>query len=390
MKQRISRNTGSEDVNQVCSEWLSECLENHELCKNVKPPGSRELNKTTSSIEGRTALCERVTSKSLYLPTRLVELQPHPRICTSEGLDPTPYCTLSHCWGDGSMLQLRTENIDKYGKELPLRLVPKTFLDAFQVARRLGFNYIWIDSLCIIQDSQDDWEKEAVMMRQEYGNSIVNISAAGSTNGNGGLFFDRREQIVQGCYFSIEIRWPDLYSIQRSRDKLRRIAMSIKSSNAPRKYYEIFPSLNRSFNHHVLESPLCPRAWVVQEHFLSKRNIHFGTGEIFWECGQQLISASSWASLRLKDQNLSMYIPSLKRAASEPSTNRYGLWTAIIEQYPKCAMTCPKDSTSLEIFFVFFENLSEAKQKSRTTLSRNLLEPTLRVCQIVSSCHLPS
>ncbi|KAE8453294.1 hypothetical protein EG329_011361 [Mollisiaceae sp. DMI_Dod_QoI] len=71
-------------------------------------------------------------------------------------------------------------------------LIPlQTFQDAIWVTQSLGFSYIWIDSLCIVQDDEDDWRQESALMSQVYGNAVVNIAATKAENGSVGLFAER-------------------------------------------------------------------------------------------------------------------------------------------------------------------------------------------------------
>ncbi|TEY59699.1 hypothetical protein BOTCAL_0188g00150 [Botryotinia calthae] len=76
-------------------------------------------------------------------------------------------------------------------KYATLSHLDQTFQDAIKLALRFGFHYLWIDSLCIIQDDGDDWLKESALMASVYGGSSLNISATGARNGNDGLFFER-------------------------------------------------------------------------------------------------------------------------------------------------------------------------------------------------------
>ncbi|PMD19341.1 heterokaryon incompatibility, partial [Hyaloscypha hepaticicola] len=69
-----------------------------------------------------------------------------------------------------------------------LATLPKTFQDAVLITRDLGVRYLWIDSLCIIQDSDEDWEQEAARMSEVYANGYVMLAAHGSENCHGGCF----------------------------------------------------------------------------------------------------------------------------------------------------------------------------------------------------------
>ena len=88
------------------------------------------------------------------------------------------YIALSHCWGltipDAGRTTLGRRNMSIFAGNLP-----RTFQDFIEIARRLEIRYVWIDSLCIIQDSGDDWEKEAAQMASIYSNAHLTIAASG-------------------------------------------------------------------------------------------------------------------------------------------------------------------------------------------------------------------
>jgi hypothetical protein len=98
-----------------------------------------------------------------------------------------PFVSLSHCWGGAEILKLTTTNISVLKGDISFLQLPKTFQDAIQVVRTLGIRYIWIDSLCIIQNSDQDWHKEASAMLKVYKHALFNIAATASTNSCGGL-----------------------------------------------------------------------------------------------------------------------------------------------------------------------------------------------------------
>ncbi|PVH86905.1 HET-domain-containing protein, partial [Cadophora sp. DSE1049] len=97
------------------------------------------------------------------LPTRLIDIGSldgleRPKLTVSSG-DRGLYVALSHCWGGETPLKTTTASLEQHCRSLPVRLISKTFLDAMTVTRELGFRYLWIDSLCIVQDSKLDWER---------------------------------------------------------------------------------------------------------------------------------------------------------------------------------------------------------------------------------------
>ena len=78
--------------------------------------------------------------------------------------------------------------LEERKREIPLSLFPKTFHDAIQITRQLGIRYLWINSLCIIQDSKEDWAIEAAAMGGVFKNSYVTIVADKGRDTNGGCF----------------------------------------------------------------------------------------------------------------------------------------------------------------------------------------------------------
>ncbi|KAH8589343.1 heterokaryon incompatibility protein-domain-containing protein, partial [Bisporella sp. PMI_857] len=92
--------------------------------------------------------------------------------------EPLPlFATLSYCWGVGKKLETTAETIEAHKRGIPITLLPRTIGDAVKVATWLGIQYIWVDALCIVQDSKDDWETECAKMGSYYNNSVLTISA---------------------------------------------------------------------------------------------------------------------------------------------------------------------------------------------------------------------
>ncbi|KAF8865671.1 HET-domain-containing protein [Acephala macrosclerotiorum] len=119
-----------------------------------------------------------------YTPTRLIilgsdhELVSSPHLAIgSDIVTPPTYATLSHRWGSYAPLRLLSTNISDLESEIMFEDLPKTFHDAVVAYRKLGIEYLWIDSLCIIQDSIEDWQAESARMSQVYLNGACNLAA---------------------------------------------------------------------------------------------------------------------------------------------------------------------------------------------------------------------
>lgn len=149
----------------MISGWLHGCSEQHEKCS---PSGAHSL------------------------PTRLIELSDPPVLVVTASKDwpEIPrYATLSHCWGGLDFFCLTDDNFEHLTtKGISMSSLTKTFKDAISIARGVGLNYLWIDSLCIIQGNREDWAKEAMTMSAVYSESALNIAASSAANGHGGCF----------------------------------------------------------------------------------------------------------------------------------------------------------------------------------------------------------
>jgi hypothetical protein len=136
------------------------------------------------------------TSKTKFVPTHFGLTDKEPRLPL--GIDfegPVDHATLSHCWGQLSFTTL-TEGIPgSFPERIPPDCLTKAFRDVIDTVSYLGFKYLWIESLCIVQDDQKDWEREWSQMASVYGCSSINIAATGAVDGSIGLFFDRKETL---------------------------------------------------------------------------------------------------------------------------------------------------------------------------------------------------
>jgi hypothetical protein len=99
------------------------------------------------------------------------------------------YATLSYCWGSGPNLQLTTLCLRDYTDEgIPISQLPGTIRDACELCLGIGIRYLWVCSLCIVQDSEHDWIEQSSVMGTIYNCSDVTISAAKSKSCTAGLF----------------------------------------------------------------------------------------------------------------------------------------------------------------------------------------------------------
>jgi hypothetical protein len=82
-------------------------------------------------------------------------------------------------------------NITSIRSRIIVKELSNTFQHANIACRQLGIDYLWVDSLCIIQDSVSDWNDESVLMSQIYESSVCNLAATTARDGKDGLVFPR-------------------------------------------------------------------------------------------------------------------------------------------------------------------------------------------------------
>ncbi|KAL8673381.1 MAG: hypothetical protein Q9168_002207 [Polycauliona sp. 1 TL-2023] len=183
-----------------------------------------------------------------------------------------PYLALSHCWGTQVKFTVTSKNIEGAKIQLPFHMLPKTFRDSILLARELEIKYLWIDSLCIIQDSSADWETESGNMGDIYANAYATICASSAAGDDVGFFVPRPDTTC-GKLVSYDEDAPsaDL--------RVRRI---------PRHYRSLKGIAFLGTKPMPEEGPSITRAWATQEQILSRRVIYYCVDEIAFECNSLL------------------------------------------------------------------------------------------------------
>ncbi|KAK3362197.1 heterokaryon incompatibility protein-domain-containing protein [Lasiosphaeria ovina] len=247
--------------------------------------------------------CRRETSTS-FSPTRLVKISGgRQRLVLSKSLNrPVQSATLSHCWGNIAIHRLLQDNISTFLQDIPADSLCRTFLDAIVIARPLGLHYLWIDSLCIVQDDPADWRRESAAMCDVYTHASLNIAATSARDGSEGCFMNKDNNYLAAHCIAIG--------------------------------QERFMCANSSlYAHNVLDTPLGSRAWVVQERLLAARTIHFGKNQLFWTC-QDRIACEAYPE-RLPG--------GLVREVDHPSLETEASWREVVAQYSGCELTQSSD-----------------------------------------------
>ena len=265
-------------------------------------------------------------SSASSLPTRLLDLSNckangKVSIVDSSGLAArTVYMTLSHTWGARPCLKLSRLTHNALTAGFRVNALPRTFRDACFVALELQCNYLWIDSLCIIQESENDWLHESSRMASVYANSSLTIAASAAEDSHAGLFH-RRD--LRRCLASIDFH----------------CACGAGS-------FGVIEHDGPSYGSAGL--PLHQRAWVQQELALSRRIAYFTDVQIIWICLEQI-----WGELDLR-----IGCPTVNAAQLKPGIPQYDMshmlterpkvslpqeWTRTIEDYSVLKLTYARD-----------------------------------------------
>jgi hypothetical protein len=230
-----------------------------------------------------------------------------------------PFVALSHCWASSHRFTLTRETFDSLIRGIALTDLPQTFRDAVRITKKLGLRYLWIDSLCILQDDYSDWEQEASRMADVYAKSYVTIAASASKDDSSGIFPTWQARSTHSAAS------PDAMSLGRTPIH-GNAAPLVKPKNQGQVSYlsqssfalliganagsrselcvsiEWMPSSTTSnpqlYGIPLFGRPLDPpgsqplnsRGWTLQERLLSPRTLHYCIDQIYWECNTCMFS----------------------------------------------------------------------------------------------------
>jgi hypothetical protein len=243
--------------------WLTQC-DQHEKCGPIKP---------------------------FLLPSRVIEVSPEvhpkfPRLFETKGAVDY-YAALSYCWGPNQTGLTKINNIDSRFQRLDMSTLSRSIQDAIITTRKIGIKYLWIDALCIIQDSIDDKVIELASMCRTYQNATVTIVAASANSANQGFLEDRyppkpSTQIPfwspDGKLSSVSLRLEDRYDDERE--------------------------------------PINTRAWTLQEQLLSPRLLIYATHTLQYHCQQYTVNLGN--SINIPAGSITRRLP---RFSDSPSNN---------------------------------------------------------------------
>ncbi|KAJ0160938.1 hypothetical protein CTA2_7052 [Colletotrichum tanaceti] len=286
------------------------------------------------------------------LPKRLLDTRPtHPlRLVASEDIERrgerVRYATLSYSWG--ASLPFKTTTASETDHVVGIRedLLPRTFRHAIKLVRALAIPYLWIDSLCIVQDDPLEWQSEASYMEDYYSGSTLTVAATDALDSNGGCFPEDDD--------GIELPGPASCRTDRSKVPFQ----SGPSTSEERQYRPSNPNVQVfSYNCQIGDTNtvgnvmvrlqyshprsirrrahLSTRGWVLQEQVLSHRTVHCMKSETYWECRCILATQSNQRYGPVRGSDV---------GHSEHSKAHFtSMWPEWVEDYSRRDFTMPSD-----------------------------------------------
>lgn len=374
-----SIHTCSKQVFKLAEKWISGCN-----CASPKqewyPDRLLDLREVKNAVHSKH---RDVSKKRVYLLQNSEEW----KIKESARPENNRFVTLSHRWGlKGVPLALVAHNMkEMMTRGIALGSMPKTFQDAIVLASHLkDVQYVWIDSLCIVQKSKDDgglhaedWQVQSALMDKVYHESYLNISATTSPDSSGGLF--QKRDIVALNEEKVNLNVSGLADFENPKTEKEENAHAGAMKNSIRRALSCFRRVRRSgglrkctlvdvslWDDLVELSMVNTRGWVYQERLLAPRILHFCDGQIAWECSERNcterypegIPYSQLKSGEIVEGNLlKSFEPEregrmLREARLSkiedpdrdlPRLYTYELWRRIVEVYSQKDLTVPGD-----------------------------------------------
>jgi hypothetical protein len=287
--QEVSTSYRSEECLTLTKKWITDCVNFHEDC-----------NQNSLS---------RLPRRVIDIGSDITDM----RLLEEDGLY-GQYAALSHCWGKKRAFETTMSTLSCRKQKLEWTLMPALFRDAITVTRDLGLRYLWIDSLCIIQDDNQDWEIESAKMGTIYESAHIVVAASSSPDPDHSFLDPRRTMFADHLELS--------YQREDGRECVVKARPVVE--------------LNASID------PLDRRAWAFQEQRRAVRLLRYSTTELKWDCRTK--SGCECESVHLKGLDLDIIFG--KYCVSDinhsPVTD-FGSWQTMLKSYTERRLTRQSD-----------------------------------------------
>jgi hypothetical protein len=305
----VAKTGGDPRAFQLAQSWIEDCYNNHPECR-----WSEEDNDLVESDP--------------LLPTRVIDIgesdKETPRLILSSGKR-GKWAALSHRWprDENKILRLLAKNINDMQRAISRKTIARTFQDALTVVRALGLRYLWIDSLCILQDSPLDWKEQSSRMPEIYKNAFVTIAAAATEDCLGGMLGER-DWVSASRPFKLEVENEDndgSVFIDFCIDRNYKIDARTKTNNV---------------------NYLAYRAWCFQESLLSHRLLTFDRLQMSYTCLRHGLSEGRQTATAVAKEYKNEFLPTFRGPLiNEDAAIRS--WYKVLADYTNRSLTFSSD-----------------------------------------------
>ena len=281
----------SDKAFQRIHSWIDECQSSHQKC---------------------------LSPAEVKLPDRVLYIadENDPRLVWTDKQSKGQYAALSYCWGGDQTHKLLKSRVEGYKKQIPISELPATITDAIRVSKKIGLKYLWIDSLCIIQDDEEDRFEQINQMRNIYNFAFATIAVGTASSVTQG-FLSRNEPLL----------WSPRIQLRCPNNSIGQITIYSVNGRETIKYDPL---------QHALDS----RAWTLQERVLSPRVIVYSANTIHWLCNTK----EEAYSLYISDSpfGLSSRTPDVLGETETPEKLRTW-WAQLVWDYSSRSLTSATD-----------------------------------------------
>ncbi|KAK4159611.1 heterokaryon incompatibility protein-domain-containing protein [Cladorrhinum sp. PSN259] len=274
------------------------------------------------------------------LPTRVIDVgdaDTSPRLYLSKQGERGRYAALSHCWGPPGTKRLTTtsKNLSSHCDQIPLDSFPLSFQDAINVTRALGLRYLWIDCLCILQDSPPDWAQESSRMADLYTDAYISLAADFAPDSTAGLFVRKDTMGPQLRQFTQQDSDGNVYDILVRQETPAAVLDHSDTASTQACYRE------------EARSSLQRRGWILQEESLSRRIVRFTNAELIWECRERRVCSCEREYPRTPQTAKGLVDRMLRDSNPVTTSNKdtwpWHCWYYLVEEFTKRKLTYVED-----------------------------------------------
>ncbi|KAM0345849.1 hypothetical protein ACHAPU_006203 [Fusarium lateritium] len=278
--------------------WLNEC-DSHQLCAAALP--------STRDAKLPTRILDLTGSLDLPLGPQDISI----KLREAQQGETGTYVALSYCWGTNPNLHFKTtlDNLQIHKQGIDMASLPLIHREAILATLYMGERYLWIDSMCIVQDSREDWEVESAKMGSVYSNSHLTLAATSSDSPDQGLLLPFQGALTVDIHGeTVSVRMETHQTID------------------------------------VASAPLNTRGWTLQEAVLSSRIVCFGEEQWLWKCPNRYATEDGLIDVSKSDGGgLTQWSEVVHQGPGDDGKNYLRHWYHMVENYSKRNLTYQTD-----------------------------------------------